>query len=97
MVDSFSADGSQATASFQIERETGVQPLSRENVMAMAIETGADAVVVTRMLDYSAEHGKSKAEAHVKVGRQVFYRLQVQDRRQHLYGERHPRRCQRNR
>jgi len=71
MVDGFSADGSQATASFQIERETGVQPLSRENVMAMAIETGADAVVVTRMLDYSAEHGKSKAEAHVKAGRQV--------------------------
>jgi hypothetical protein len=71
MVDGFSADGSKATASFHIERETGVQPLSRENVMAMAIETGADAVVVTRMLDYSAEPGKSKAEAHVKVGRQV--------------------------
>jgi hypothetical protein len=71
MVDGFSADGSKATASFHIERKTGVQPLSRDNVMAMALETGADAVVVTRMLDYSAESGKSKDEAYVKVGRQV--------------------------
>jgi hypothetical protein len=71
MVDGFSADGTQATASFDIERKTGVQPLSRKNIMAMAMETGADAVVVTRMLDYSAESGKSKSEAYVKVGRQV--------------------------
>ncbi len=71
MVDGFSTGSTQAMASFRIEQKMGVQPLSREHVMAMVKETGADAVVVTRMLDHSAEAGKGKDEAHTKVGPQV--------------------------
>jgi hypothetical protein len=63
--------GTLVTASFQLERKMGAQPLSREFVMSMAKETGAGAVMVTRMQDYAIEAGKGKAKAYVDVGRQV--------------------------
>ena len=65
-------EGAQATASFRLDEN---KPLSRERVMAMANETGADAVLVTRMLHHSVTSGQTKAEAYVNVGPQYGYEV----------------------
>ena len=72
MLADLSREGAQAAASFRLDEN---KPLSREWVMAMASKTGADAVLVTRMLHHSVTSGQTKSEAYVNVGPQYGYEV----------------------
>lgn len=60
--------GSKGISSYVIGRQEGRRELSRDNVIFLAKKSGADAVVVTRVVSTESEAGKSQEEAYVHIG-----------------------------
>jgi hypothetical protein len=60
--------GSKGISSYVIGRQEGARELSRDNVVFLAQKSGADAVVVTRVVSTEAEADKSQEEAYVHIG-----------------------------
>ena len=63
--------GAKGIASYALGRQMGTSKLSRDLVVAMAEKSGADAVLVTRILQRSGQFGKSRDETYVHAGRTV--------------------------
>jgi hypothetical protein len=61
--------GGRGIGAYTLSQQVGTSKLSKEVVIAMAEKSGADAVLVTRMLSQEAHQGKSQEEAILHVGR----------------------------
>lgn len=58
--------GAKGISGFSVAREMEVSTLSRDLVIAMAEKTGADAVIVTRIMDRDAQIGERRGDVVVK-------------------------------
>lgn len=60
--------GARGIAGHRYARRTNVEELTTENVIEMIKQTGADAVLLTRMIDQEVAQGLSKEETILHVG-----------------------------
>ena len=58
--------GAKGISGFSVAREMEVSKLSRELVLAMAEKTGADAVIITKVVDKDAQIGDRRGDVVVK-------------------------------
>lgn len=68
LAEEINASGATAYLSYRIGRKMEIDELTRETVVAMVEETGADAVLVTRVVDREAHAAKTQEELILYVG-----------------------------
>jgi len=66
-----SAGGSNAASSRSIEHKQPHEPKSPESIITMIGETGADSLLVLRIIDQSVKLGKTPDKGYVNIGPQI--------------------------
>ena len=71
LVQYLSAGGTKASASILLGSAMGSETLTRDAVLAMVKDTGADAVVVTKLIRRTVKAGETQETVDIKIGPQI--------------------------